>query len=217
MASTQPTLKLLYFDLPGKAEPTRLCAHIGGFELEDVRVTFAEWSEHYKPSVQPMQLPVLWVNGEPLGQSVAQTRYIANLAGLYPKDPEDALRADELIDYVQELFIPLGKAFTMQDEAEKMAYRAAMVAEGGDMWKWIVLLDQRLEGRDYAVGDSLTVADIDIFCTIQPLRSEWLEGVSPNCLDSFKNIQRHRDLIANLDQVKSKYENATGIHSIFKP
>ena len=39
------TLRLIYFDIPGKAEAIRLCAAVAGVPLEDVRVTREEFAE----------------------------------------------------------------------------------------------------------------------------------------------------------------------------
>eukprot|EP01061_Rhynchopus_euleeides_P018379 TRINITY_DN303_c0_g1_i1.p2 TRINITY_DN303_c0_g1~~TRINITY_DN303_c0_g1_i1.p2 ORF type:complete len:232 (+),score=116.51 TRINITY_DN303_c0_g1_i1:58-696(+) len=209
-----PTLKVVYFGLPGKAEPIRLCAAIGGLELEDQHVDRESWGA-LKPSVAPAQLPLLYVDGKLHGQSVAQARYVAKLAGLYPSDPLEALRVDELVDYTQEVFGPLGKSFGLQGE-EQLKFRGAMVAEGGDMHKWISFLDTQLEGKKYAAGDSLTLADVVIFTTLQPLRTGWLDGVPKDCLDGFKNVLAHRDLVANHEKVKAYYANAQGVHAIYK-
>eukprot|EP01061_Rhynchopus_euleeides_P029948 TRINITY_DN495_c0_g1_i7.p2 TRINITY_DN495_c0_g1~~TRINITY_DN495_c0_g1_i7.p2 ORF type:complete len:214 (+),score=111.95 TRINITY_DN495_c0_g1_i7:131-772(+) len=210
-----PTLKILYFPLPGRGEPLRLTATLGGLEFEDATVDFAGWGA-LKASVAPAQLPLLYVDGKQYGQSLAQLRYLGKLAGLYPEDPLVALEVDELVDYVQDAFAPLSKSFAIQDEAEKQKVRAEAVAEGGDVHKWLAYLDKRLEGKKYAVGDALTVADVVLFTQLQPLRSGWLDGVPKDCLDAFKNIQAHRDLIANLDKVKAKYADATGIQAIYK-
>ena len=45
--------KLIYFDIPGKAEAIRLCAAVGHVEMEDVRVTREQFN------TMQARLPVL--------------------------------------------------------------------------------------------------------------------------------------------------------------
>eukprot|EP00754_Rhynchopus_humris_P032691 Rhum_TRINITY_DN15424_c1_g1::Rhum_TRINITY_DN15424_c1_g1_i5::g.156256::m.156256/K04097/HPGDS; prostaglandin-H2 D-isomerase / glutathione transferase len=125
-----PALKVTYFGLPGKAEGLRLAAAIGGLDLEDVQVGFPEWGAGLKAKVAPQQLPLLEVDGVTYGQSAAQQRYLATLGGLYPSDPLEALRVDEIVDYVDDFFQPIGKTFAITDQAEKEAARAKVVGEG---------------------------------------------------------------------------------------
>ena len=212
-----PTLKVVYFPLPGRAEPIRLAAHVGGLQIEDQHVDGAAWGElKAKEKLGPMQLPLLYVDGEAVGQSGAQQRYIGRLAGLYPEDARAALTVDEITEYVGEVFTPIGKTFGIKDEDEKKKARAELVAEGGDVHKWLVYIDGRLAGKKYAVGDSLTMADIQIFSNIQMLASGWLDGIPATVLDQFKNIAAHKTVVANHDKVKEYYASAEGLRSVYK-
>ena len=64
-------MRLIYFDIPGKAEAIRLCAAVAGVPLEDVRVrreTFAEMKA--KGELPYGQVPALDVgDGKFLAQS----------------------------------------------------------------------------------------------------------------------------------------------------
>lgn len=99
--------KLLYFDIPGKAEPVRLAFTYAGIAFEDYR--FAERAEFIalKESGKLMfgQVPALVVTqGETttyLSQTNAILRFIAKLAPdseLYPSDPLIAARVDAICD-----------------------------------------------------------------------------------------------------------------------
>lgn len=50
-----PSYKLLYFDFPGKAEPTRLLFAYGGIKYEDERFSYDDWPK-YKSSKQYLQI-----------------------------------------------------------------------------------------------------------------------------------------------------------------
>ena len=211
-----PTLKLQYFGVPAKPEATRLAAHIGGLALEDEHIDFPAWGGGLKAKVAPQQLPLLHVDGEVVGQHSAILRYVAKLANLYPKDARAALSVDETIDYADEIFVILTKLFFIQDEDEKRVARCTAIAEGGDIHKWLVFLDSRLAGKKYAVGDSLTVADLVIFTQVHFLVSGFLDGVPLDSLVSFKNLAAHKAVVANHPKVKEYYASAEGLRTVFK-
>jgi glutathione S-transferase len=53
-------MRLIYFDIPGKAEAIRLCAAVAGVPLEDVRVSRDEFAEMKAKGVLPCgQVPAL--------------------------------------------------------------------------------------------------------------------------------------------------------------
>eukprot|EP00659_Diplonema_papillatum_P011053 gene11053-16987_t len=65
----QTYLKVIYFGLPGRVEPTRLALAIGGIDFEN-KILTSEWAE-MKPKVAPLQLPLLEVDGQMHSQSLA--------------------------------------------------------------------------------------------------------------------------------------------------
>ena len=211
-----PTLKLVYFAFPGKPEAVRLAAHIGGLALEDEHIDFPTWGAGLKAKVAPQQLPLLYVDGEVVGQANAILRYVGRLANLYPEDARAALSVDESVDYAAEIFTALGKAFAMTDEAEKKAFLATAIAEGGDVHKWLSFLDSRLAGKKYAVGDSLTVADLSLFVSVNVLVSGFFDGIPSDALSPFKNLAAHKAVVANHPKVKEYYASAEGLRTVFK-
>eukprot|EP01064_Diplonema_japonicum_P014526 TRINITY_DN221_c0_g1_i1.p2 TRINITY_DN221_c0_g1~~TRINITY_DN221_c0_g1_i1.p2 ORF type:complete len:221 (+),score=71.85 TRINITY_DN221_c0_g1_i1:788-1450(+) len=218
-----PAIKIVYFALPGRAEPARLALAVGGIAFEDEKVTGEEWGAKIKPEVAPRQLPLLKVDDEVIGQSGAIMRYagkVSSVGGkpLYPQEAVMALKVDEFCDIVGEVFGPLGKTFAIADEAEKSAARAALVAEGGELTKWFAFVDSLLakSSSGFAVGDSLTLADICAFTWLQPLKSGWLDGLPKDCLDTYTHITKHAKMVANIPQVKAYYKDATGVHAAYK-
>ncbi|KDO28122.1 hypothetical protein SPRG_20280 [Saprolegnia parasitica CBS 223.65] len=94
---TRPTLKLTYFDSPGRAELTRLALFLHDIPFEDERVSYAEFMAR-KPTLPFQQLPTLTVDGEVFAQSHGMARYIGHLTGLYPtSNPLGAYRVDEIV------------------------------------------------------------------------------------------------------------------------
>eukprot|EP01060_Flectonema_neradi_P021892 TRINITY_DN299_c0_g1_i1.p1 TRINITY_DN299_c0_g1~~TRINITY_DN299_c0_g1_i1.p1 ORF type:complete len:241 (+),score=55.14 TRINITY_DN299_c0_g1_i1:64-723(+) len=218
------SIKIVYFPMPGRAEPTRLALTLGGVSFEDEHLTGEQWGK-MKSEVSPKQLPLLHVGERVFGQSYAQLRYASKISKfegrpLYPTDPLLALEVDEFADMMTDLFAPIAASFKMTDTAERDALRAKSVAEGGDVHKWLSFIDTQLgkSKSGFAVGDYLTMADVIAFCFIQPLRAGLLDGVPTTCLDGFKNIQAHRDMIANIPIVKAYYagEPKTPVYKIYQ-
>ena len=207
------SIKIVYFPMPGRAEPIRLALTLGGIKFEDERLSFGEdgWGK-LKAEVAPLQLPLLHVGDKVYGQSTAQLRYAAKVSkfegrSLYPEDSLQALEVDELVAMLEDMFSPIGATFKMAEGPERDAARTKAVSEGGDSHKWISEIDSRLgkSKSGFAVGDHMTMADVAVFCFVQPLRSGVMDGIPLTCLDGFKNLMAHRAKIAAIPAVKAYY------------
>ncbi|KAJ9459114.1 Glutathione S-transferase 1 [Diplonema papillatum] len=208
-----PALKVMYFPMSGRAEPTRLALKLGGIDFEDSHPNWAEM----KPKVTPLQLPLLEVEGKLISQSSAQTRYACKLAKfegkpLYPEDPYQALLVDELVDKVYDFMAPLMPTFVISDQKEKEAKRAELMVKGSPSEKWASHIDSVLakSTSGFAVGDSLTMADLAIFLFINSYRGGYFDGIPANCLDHLTHIKKHQVKIANIPQVKDYYKTKEG-------
>ena len=93
------SLKLVYFDLYGRAEGIRLMLHSAKVEFEDFRVTRADWPQYKKDHADELewdQIPVLYHDGKQINQSIPIFKYLGKLYGFYPSDPYEAWRVDSL-------------------------------------------------------------------------------------------------------------------------
>ena len=99
-------IKLIYFDIPGKAEAIRLCASVGKVDFEDVRISRETFAEMKEQGALPYgQVPALDVgDGRMLAQSSAILRYVATLGGLHPSDPIEAARIDSIVAEEEDFF-----------------------------------------------------------------------------------------------------------------
>ena len=125
-------MKLIYFDIPGKAEAIRLCAAVGGVQLDDVRISREKFHEMRDSGELPFgQVPALDVgDGRILAQSSAILRYVATLGGLHPTDPLEAAHVDAVAAAEEDFFAGISVSrygarfgFEMSDE-----YRAQVAA-----------------------------------------------------------------------------------------
>jgi len=101
-------------------------------------------------------------DGRTLAQSNAIIRYLARDSELIPADAFAQAKMDEWLfweQYSHEPYVAVAR-FQMVYLGKKIDEREARVVERGE--KALDILEQALSGRDYLVGDRLTVADISL-------------------------------------------------------
>ncbi|GIL57376.1 hypothetical protein Vafri_12627, partial [Volvox africanus] len=215
-AVSEMPLKLHYFELPGRAETSRLCFTVGNVSYEDVIYEFATWAEN-KAKMPFGQLPVLELeDGKLLAQSGAIERYVAKLAGLYPEDPLQAALADQAAFHmadILELFVP---TFKLAPE-EKIKAREELL--GGKVKEKLQQLSKLLETSDeYVAGDKLSYGDVVVFVNLCNLVSGFLDGVPKDLLKDYPVLKAYRNRIACIPAIKEFYEKrGEGFRAAFKP
>lgn len=170
-------LKLHYFDFHGgRGEVARLAMALGEIPFEDHRITVTDW-----PAVRndmPFRaLPVLEIDGEAITQSNAINRFIGRLTGLYPEDPLQAARCDEISGAVEDIVTRVAATFFIKDEAEKQVAREKLAE--GPIKLYLTRLEEILlrRGGKYFVDERLTIADLKVFVWIRSLRSGILDYI----------------------------------------
>ena len=202
-----PELKLDYFDFNGgRGEVTRLIMAIGGIEFEDNRVPVAEWPG-IKSDTLFNALPVLHVDGEAISQTNAINRYVGHMAGLYPDDPIEALRCDEICDAVEDVLAKVIATFGIKDDDKLKAARATLVE--GPISLFLRTFEAKLaRGGDYFVENRLTVADIKLFVWTRSLRGGVLDHVPADIVDTIApKLADHCDRVAAHPDIVSYYDN----------
>ena len=179
----------------------RLTAAVLGIELDEVSLDFGK-GEHKKPEYLALNpngaVPTLVDGDFVLTESRAIMQYLASLkpeSGLLPGDATtraDVVRwqfwdashfSPNVAAYVFEKM--LKSLFKLgEPDAAKMNDALANIRRFG------AVLDKRLEGRRFLVGDALTVADLTIASTLMyakkaelplaelPNVASWLEGIT---------------------------------------
>ena len=121
-----PKLQLVYFSVRARDQAVRMCLAYGKIPYEDLSISQyfggKAWPEA-KPLCSYDQVPLLVVDGKPLAQSGAITRFAAGLAGLVPADPYAAAKADEVFEAAQELapVNPIVNVFRGETHEDKKA------------------------------------------------------------------------------------------------
>jgi len=101
-------LELVYFNMEGRAEAIRLACKHGNVAIRDVRINKDIFQKMKKDGVLPFdQLPVLFVDGEPLAQSTSILRYVGKRGNLYRSDNVGEAKVDALLAQVEDMQTPL--------------------------------------------------------------------------------------------------------------
>ena len=215
-APPTPFMKMTYFDAPGRVEILRLMCAYGDLLLDDNRVDVMEWFTTLKAQYHPLTLPQVEINGVKVGQSQAVIRFVATKVGLYPSDPLEQMCVDEVLENVSEITRLSIESCSIPDIVERNAYQAHFAKEGGDLYNWVAHINKGLEGRDFAVGNTLTVADLNVFTMLLITKSGYMTGLPADWLEQFKNVGRHCKMVASLPKVKAYYANAEGFWAVYK-
>lgn len=195
MAAAPPkppaSIKLTYFNIQGVAEVPRLVLKLGNIPFEDIRVNREEMmalkSEGKLPSGQ---LPIMEVDGKHLSQSMAISTYCAKMAGLYPEDPWEAAKVDAIVQLVVEdvknrVIYPT----FWEKDAEK---KAAMRKEAAEkkLPEKFAILESMLSPSGFFVGNSLTIADLNVYVLLNWIGMEVLDGIPKECVLSFPGLTK---------------------------
>lgn len=202
--------KLTYFNLPGRGEATRLALSIGNVKFTDERIQFPSWKE-LKPNTPWGSLPILTLtDGTVIAQQRAILRFVGKEVGLYPTDPVTAARVDELIDATEDILPTTNKVGEGLNKEEKEAARKAACEEGGVVYQLLTKIDGAISANDesvFAVGDSLTIADLFIYCTSTFIVSGFYDGIPSDTLDRFVNLHNLRKEVRSNPSVCTWYDN----------
>lgn len=146
------------------------------YDREDVGGAFGRTQEPPYSDMNPnARVPTIVDDGFVLWESNAIVRYLASKhdsGGLAPADPQAFADADRWMDWQQTTVLPFmtpifwGLVRTPEAERDAAAIEAARKT-GIQVWS---ILEDRLQGRDFILGGSLTMADIPL--AIQAYR--WL-------------------------------------------
>uniref|UniRef100_A0A1I7TS13 glutathione transferase n=1 Tax=Caenorhabditis tropicalis TaxID=1561998 RepID=A0A1I7TS13_9PELO len=191
--------KLIYFPLRARAEISRQIFAYAGKDYEEQVVTFEQWPA-LKNSTPFGQLPVLEVNGKPVGQSYAIARYLAKEFGLAGKnDIEEAevdALADQFKDYLNEV-VPYMSVVAGFKPGDANQLRTDVFVP--NFKKHFTFFENILSksASGFFVGNSLTWVDLLISQHIQDVLEKDLAVV-----EEFKNVQAHRKKVQNLDRIK---------------
>jgi len=212
---------LLYFNLEGRAGPIRNICAIGKVPYVDQIVKGEDWPK-LKPTLPHGQLPVIRVGDLTINQSTDIIRYVSKLAGLYPRDPLDALQADALLSNMNQILDDtVAKLFTSniaKDDAIKMG-REFLDKKEGKVGILFEKLDLQIGvGSGYLFDFGLTGTDLQFFQWICLMSMGIIVGIPKTYIrDNFENLEAYRHRIASIKEISSRFQDEKDplYHSIY--
>merc|ERR1712088_842281 len=185
-------IKLTHYNARGRAETIRLVLAYAGKEFEDKRIA-PEDMPSLKPSLPFGQLPVLEVDGDMIGQSMAIARFLANQYGI--AGSSNLVKA--VVDVMNDVQDAMYGTFFEKDEKVK-AEKTKKVKEE-TIPNSLANLEKVLErrGGQFFAGNCLTWAELHFLQL-----TESLETMSPKCLDTTPKLANLVDRTRNLPNIK---------------
>nr|WEU39152.1 glutathione S-transferase [Saccharina japonica] len=191
-----------YFGVPARGEATRVALAVAGVEFVDKIIPYAELHASGFRAV-----PVYQLDGTNYTQSTALLRYAGKLGGTYPEDPLEALKVDEIVMMVEDVFINIFADMKEKDEAKKLATHQALIA--GKVKYLIEDIASKLEANTaspFCVGPSLTIADIMVHAMIATFQAGFLVGVpTTTAEDICPSLKGLDDAVMEHPKVKAYY------------
>jgi len=179
-----PSYKVVYFNGRGRAEILRLTLAQAGQEFEDVRIERDQWAE-LKPKTPTGQMPYMEVDGRQLGQSMTCARYIAREYDLLGGDAWEEARVNQVIDTSNDLFDQIVKVFFAKAEEDKVAPKEKITVI-------MQIMEKLLQQNDFYVGNSVTLADLAVYTTL-----EFLFTAMPESKSTAAKMGEHFDRVAS--------------------
>jgi len=198
--SKPKNIAIHYFPIQGPAEPARLALVLGGIPFEDVR--------HKRPAMIEMrdsgelpygQLPIMYVDGKKLSQSVAIGQWCAKQAGLVPKDDFEAATVDSIVQFILQDVRERVIRPSMSDELDA-AKKAAMRKECHEklLPAKFAMLEKQVGDKGFLVGDKVTMADLHFYVLANWIGMGVLDGITGDCLRPFPKLTA---LVKSLNEV----------------
>jgi glutathione S-transferase len=160
----------IYYSNPSSwlSNTVKVAANCSGETFELVKIT-NDQKEEYKKNQNPSGFfPYLEINETGISETHAILRYIARLypdAELYGKSTFQRAKIDEIMDYcVSNMIKNFGGVYNILGHfpLTKEAYKTS-----NDNFKiFCKKLNALIKGKEFLVGDSITIADIRIVCNL---------------------------------------------------
>merc|ERR1711915_292409 len=191
---TMTDIKLTYFDLRARAEPCRLLLAYAGAKYEDKRIPapwgdMAPWTA-LKPNTPWGQLPILEIDGEVIGQSMACARFLARKYNLAGQTSMEMAQVDEIVDVIQDLLNAWYSLYHTKDAAGQQKFLETNVPMSMSQ------IEKKLvsRGGQFLVGNSFSRADLHLFFFVTDMK-----------------LMTGKDVDADYPNIKTSVQK-TGVH-----
>ncbi|KAK7102217.1 probable glutathione S-transferase 7 isoform X2 [Littorina saxatilis] len=195
-------IKLVYFDIRGRAEFIRMVLEAAGQKYEDVRYSFEEWPQHKSESPYG-QLPWVEYQGKLYGQSNAIAAFFAREFGFFGKTNLDGLRIGEVVGLWEDQIQNIVKYRWTKDETQKAEFLRKALEE--DLPKYFGFLEKLLKdggSSGYFVNNALSLADLYVYDM-----GDNLLQLKKDALESYPLLQKLRHNVEANPKLKTYLAN----------
>ena len=134
------------------------------------------------------QLPILYVDGKRLAQSLAISEWCARQAGLVPAESFEQAKVFEVVQFVTQDVRERIVAPTMREpDAAKKAEQRKKVNDETLPAK-LAVLEGMVGSSGFLVGETLTMADLHFYCFANWVGMEVLDGITKECILAFPKL-----------------------------
>lgn len=208
-ASIPANISLKYFNMPGRAEPSRLALRLAKIPFHDDRIVNGTWKD-IKDEIRPWgTVPVLMADGVAVYQSQNIHLYVGSFTGFIPENIHDQLKMRECMFALDDCIGAFGPTNVITDLEKKIEARAALCVPGGKLHDILTRFEEFIGDRSLVVGDKLSMADLSLFTMLGSLISGLFDGVPKNLLDSFPKLGAYFRGIASRPDIQEAYATET--------
>ncbi|CAL1547973.1 unnamed protein product [Lymnaea stagnalis] len=191
------SIKVIYFDLTGRAEILRLILSAAGREFEDVRLARDKWPE-FKPRTPFGQVPVVEIDGVAYAQTAALASYLAKEFNFYGKNNLEGLKIDIVGNLTEDLIQSFARSFREQDPVKKEEILKEIKKEVGPRFLGYFEKILKDNGTGFVVGDRVTLADLIIY----DISTGFLKPTVEDSIKDFPLVQKVVETVGEIDGIK---------------
>ena len=185
-------LKLVYFNVRGRAMAFRYMCLDNGIALEEQFVAYEDWPK-VKPTTKFGQLPVVFDDGFEIAQSNAILRTVARKHGLYGSNDKEASLIDQINEQQEDIRLTYLRMIYQEYETEKDNYIAKLPDKLALFEK---LLSQNNGGAGFFVGSKVSFLDYNIFDLLDNFTV-----LTPTALDKFPLLKAFHSRMASRPKI----------------
>ncbi|KAJ3255366.1 hypothetical protein HK104_007153, partial [Borealophlyctis nickersoniae] len=192
-----------------RGEPIRLALHISSIPFVDERIEWSDWPA-LKSSTPFGELPVLHLeDGTQIAQSQAILRYVGKLSGLYPEDRVKAAKVDQVMAAFEDLSTQLQPSIYEENLPTRLQMRRDLIAPSSRFTTLLRHLDALIasNGTGFAVGSSLTVADLSLYGLVDWIQCGELDGITTEYIGQFPRVVKVAELVRENEKVNEWYKD----------
>jgi len=197
-------LKLVYFNVRGRAMAFRYMCLDNGIPLEEQFVAFEDWPK-VKPTTRFGQLPVVFDGDFEIAQSNAILRTIAKKNGLYGANDKEASLIDQINDQQEDTRLTYLRLIYQEYDKEKDNYISKLPEKLAIFEK---LLSQNNGGTGFFVGSKASYVDYTVFDLLDNF-----VVLTPKALDQFPLLKAFHARLAGHDKIAA-YRKTDGFQKM---